>query len=127
MATTNTVTEPTTGVLVRSFTALATGDTFDIEAPNAESVLFQVTGGTFGATPAVCALVGSLDGTNFAPLYARNANQTTGVVVPGPVANSAANVLVWDVQPSRFYRVQVTGSGGSGITCTVVIRNKVGV
>lgn len=121
MATTNTVTSTASGDTLYSFTALATNDTFDIDASAAKSILFQVTGGTFGATPAVCALTGSLDGTNWAPLFGKQ-QLTTGVAVTVAASASAANQTIWDVQPTRFVRVQVTGSGGSGITCNLLIR-----
>jgi hypothetical protein len=121
MATTHTVTSPASGDLLYSFSALATNDTFVIDASAAKSILFQVTGGTFGATPAVCALVGSLDGTNWAPLFCKQ-QLTSGLAVTTNVSATSANTTIFDVQPSRFVRVEVTGSGGSGITCNVLIR-----
>ena len=121
MATTNTVTSPTAGDILYSFSALATGDTFDIDASAAKSILFQVTGGSFGATPAVCALVGSLDGTNWTPLFQVN-TANTGVAVTTAVQATTANQTIWCVQPSRYVRVQVTGIGGSGITCSLLLR-----
>lgn len=122
MATTNTVSSPAAGHTLYSFTALATGDTFDIDVSAAHTILFQVTGGTFGATPAVCAVVGSLDGTNWTPLY-QFQQPTTGVAVTTAVQASVANQVVWHVQPTRWIRVQVTGAGGSGITAQLLIRS----
>jgi hypothetical protein len=121
MATTHTVTSPASGDLLYSFTALATGDTFDIDASAAKSILFQITGGTFGGTPAVCALTGSLNGTNWAPLFCKQ-QLTTGVAVTLDVKATSANTTIFDVQPTRFVRVQVTETGGSNITCNVLIR-----
>jgi hypothetical protein len=119
MATTNTVTSPTAGDTIYSFSALANGDTFDIDASAAKSILFQVTGGTFNSS--TVALVGSLDGTNWAPLFGKN-QLTTGVAVTSDVKAVAANAIVWDVQPSRFVRVSVTGGTGTGITAVVLLR-----
>lgn len=121
MATTNTVTEASAGVTLYSFTALANGDTFDFPGKyaTARRILFQVTGGTI--TGDTIALVGSLNGTNFAPLYATSSNITTGVVVAAAVSAVAANANVWDVQPCRKLRLTVTGGTGTGITANVAI------
>lgn len=121
MATTNTVSEVAAGVTLYSFTALANGDTFDFpgEYATAKRILFQVTGGTI--TGDTIALVGSLNGTNFSPLYATSSNITIGVVVAAAVSAVAANANVWDVQPCRKLRLTVTGGTGTGITANVAI------
>jgi hypothetical protein len=121
MATTNTVTEASAGVTLYSFTALADADSFDFpgEYATAKRILFQVTGGTFNSS--TVALVGSLNGTNYAPLYATSSNITTGVVVAAAASAIAANGNLWDVQPSRKLRLTVTGGTGTGITANVAI------
>lgn len=122
MATTNTVSEPSTGVTLYSFTALANGDSFDFpgEYASVRRVLFQVTGGSFNSS--TVALVGSLDGTNFTPLYAKGTEHTNGaLIVLIPAAATAANQVLWDVQPSRKLRLTVTGGTGTGITANVAI------
>jgi len=124
MATTHTVTSPASGDQLYSFTALADGDTFDIDASAAKSILFQVTGGTFNAS--TVALTGSLNGTNFTPLY-HNASGFgvawgAGVASNTAVQATSANQGLWHVQPSRIVRVQVTGGTGTGLTCNVLIR-----
>lgn len=119
MATTNTVTSPAAGQTVYSFTALAVGDTFDIDASSAHSILWQTTAGTFGGS--TVALVGSLDGATWAPLF-QASQPITGVAVTTAVQATAANQAVWVVQPTRYLRVQVTGGAGAGIQCTVLLR-----
>jgi len=119
MATTNTVTSPYAGQTVYSFTALADTDTFDIDCSSAKEILFQVTAGTFGGS--TLALTGSLNGTNFTPLYQRNAI-AIATIPASPVSATAANLLVFDVQPTRFARIQVTGGTGTGIQCTLILR-----
>jgi hypothetical protein len=119
MATTHTVTSPASGDLLYSFTALADGDTFDIDASAAKSILFQVTGGTYNSS--TVALTGSLNGTNFAPLFGKQ-QLTTGVAVTTAVSATASNQTIWDVQPTRIARVAVTGGTGTGLTCNVLIR-----
>lgn len=110
--------------MLYSFTALADGDTFDIDASAAKSILFQVTGGTFSLS--TVALTGSLNGTNFTPLYhnASGFGVTWGAGVASNAAVSATgpNQAIWHVQPCRIVRVQVTGGTGTGITCNVLIR-----
>ena len=119
MATTNTVTSPYAGQTVYSFTALADGDTFDIDCSSAKEILFQVTAGTFNSS--TVGLVGSLNGTNFSPLFQRNA--ITMVSIPASnVSATSSNVIMFDVQPTRFARIQVTGGTGLGIQCTLILR-----
>lgn len=122
MATTNTVTSPYAGQTVYSFTELADGDTFDIDCSSAKEILFQVTAGTFNSS--TLALVGSLNGTNYTPLYQRNAIAIAAIPASA-VSATAANLLVFDVQPTRFARIQVTkpsGTSGTGIQCTLILR-----
>ena len=120
MATTNTVSEASAGVTLYSFTALANGDSFDFpgEYTTAKSVLFQVTGGTFNSS--TVALVGSLNGTNYTPLYAKNSIISAGLPVTA-VSATAANVIVWDAQPCRKLRLTVTGGTGTALTANVII------
>jgi hypothetical protein len=120
MATTNTVTSLGNATLY-SFTALANGDTFDVpggDFSGAEAILFQVTGGTFNSS--TVALVGSLNGTNYAPLYAKNSIISAGLPVTA-VSATSANVIVWDVQPCSKLRVTVTGGTGTGLTANLLI------
>jgi hypothetical protein len=124
MANTYTVTSPYAGSTLYTFEALAnldTSDTFDLSS--AETILFQVATGTpaaafFGAT---VALVGSLDGTNWTPLY-QFQQPTTGVAVTTAVSAVAANATIWHVQPTRFARVQVTGGDSGGTTANIRVR-----
>lgn len=125
MATTNTVTSPYAGQTVYSFTALATNDTFDIDVSQATEILWQVTGGTIGTS--TVALVGSLDGSTWVPLYQKPNGFGINWGALG-VSNEPVRVTalpspgVFYVQPTRFVRVQVTGAGGSGIQCTLIVR-----
>ena len=122
MATTNTVTSPYAGQTVYSFTELANGDTFDIDTSSAKEILFQVTAGTFNNS--TLALVGSLNGTNWAPLYQRNAIAIAAIPASS-ISATAVNLIVFDVQPTRFARIQVTkpsGTDGTGIQCTLILR-----
>lgn len=119
MATTNTVTSPYAGQTVYSFTALANGDTFDIDTSSAHTILFQCTAGTFSGS--TLGLVGSLDGVNFAPLYQAN-QPISGVAVTSSIALTSVNTAVWHVQPTRILRLSVTGGTGTGIQCTLILR-----
>ena len=124
MATTNTITEPMPGVRLHSFTALANGDTVDIDCTGAREILFQVTAGTFAST--IITLSGSLAGSVYTGVYNANELQSGLAAAAAPITAGAVGAI-FRVQPCRLLRMSLASGTGTGIQCQVLVDTRVAV
>lgn len=127
MATTFTVTEPAAGDTLYTYTALARGDTAAaINVSSGKRIVVQALAGTADSDTVV--VEGSLDGTNWGPMYAPDAVSLTGIPAvavgfTGSFASSASGQVA--VQPTYWLRVRVaTGVGGAavGVKFAILVR-----
>ena len=118
MATTNTVTEPITGVRLHSFTALAFGDAAVVPCYGARTILVQLTAGAFGDSTVT--LAGSLAGSVYTGAYAEN-DLATAAGVAGTAITATAVGPIYRMQPCGNLRISLNGTTGTGIQCQVLV------
>lgn len=127
MATTFTVTEPAPGDTLYTYSALARNDTAAaINVSAAKRIVVQALAGTLDSD--TLAIEGSLDGTNWGPIYPPDAVSLTGIPAvaagfTGSFAASASGQLA--VQPTYWIRARVvTGGGGPavGVKLAILVR-----
>jgi hypothetical protein len=127
MATTFTVSEVASGDTLYTYSSLARGDTCAaINVTPAKRIVAQVMSGNTDTDTIL--VEGSLDGTNWGPMYPPDAVSLTGIpaVAIGFIGNySTAASGQTAVQPTYWLRVRVlTGGGGaaSNIKCCILLR-----
>jgi len=127
MATTFTVSEPASGDMLYTYSALARNDTCAaINVTSAKRIVAQALSGNLGTD--TLAIEGSLDGTNWGPLYPPDAVSLTGIPAvavgfTGDFSASASGQVA--VQPTYWIRIRIVTNGASaasGVKCNILLR-----